>query len=62
MQKTATDEYGIRDQLKVKRHLLFAQLSSDPMDVRVAKEIRLIDDQIAEITERLARRRKAGLD
>ncbi|HTA58620.1 MAG TPA: hypothetical protein VK805_10715 [Candidatus Baltobacteraceae bacterium] len=52
----------IRKQLKAKRNQLLEEYSKNPMNTRLAVEIRLIDDQIAEITEHLVERRKSGLD
>jgi len=62
MQTTAEDKVKIRKQLKVKRNQLLEEYSKNPMNTRLAVEIRLIDDQIAEITEHLVERRKSGLD
>jgi hypothetical protein len=49
MQKPATDENVIRD-LKAKRNLLFNQYCRDPQNTRLAIEIKLIDDQVADLT------------
>jgi hypothetical protein len=49
MQKPATDKNAIRD-LKAKRNLLFNQYCRNPQNTRLAIEIRLIDDQIADLT------------
>jgi hypothetical protein len=38
--------------LKARRKLLFKQFIEHPSDVRVSLEIKKIDDQIAELTER----------
>lgn len=62
MQTTAEDKVKIRKQLKAKRNQLLEEYSKNPMNTRLAVEIRLIDDQIAEITEHLVERRKSGLD
>ena len=62
MQKPTIDEKKTRDQLKVKRDLLLAEYSRYPMNTRLAIEIRLIDDQVAALTERLVQQRKSGLD
>jgi hypothetical protein len=42
-----------RDELIAKRNLVFARFLGSPMDIRLAVEIKNIDDQIAEITERI---------
>jgi hypothetical protein len=62
MPKTTNDENGLRDRLNAKRNLLFAELSKNPMETSLAIEIRLIDDQVAELTERMVERRKSRLD
>jgi hypothetical protein len=62
MQKTTIDEKKTRDQLKAKRDLLLEEYSKNPMNTRLAIEIRLIDDQVAALTERLVEQRKSGLD
>ena len=54
MPKATIDEKTIRDQLKAKRNLLIDEFSKNPMNTRLAIEIRLIDDQIAEVTQHLA--------
>jgi hypothetical protein len=40
------------EELKARRKLLFNQFVEHPSDVRVSLEIKKIDDQIAEFTER----------
>lgn len=40
------------EQLKARRNLLFKQFVEHPSDVRASLEIKRIDDQIAELTER----------
>ena len=62
MQKPLMDEKRIRGQLKSKRDLLLQEYSKNPMNTRLAIEIKLIDDQIAELTEHLVQQRKSGLD
>ena len=49
MQKATIDKKKIRDQLKIKRDLLLEEYSKNPLNIRFAFEIRLIDDQIAEL-------------
>jgi hypothetical protein len=58
MQKLLIDEKNIRRQLKSKRDLLFEEYSKNPMNSRLAIEIKLIDDQIAALTERQSEQRK----
>jgi hypothetical protein len=62
MQRPIIDEKKTRDQLKTKRDLLLEEYSRNPMNTRLAIEIRLIDDQVAALTERLVEQRKSGLD
>ena len=62
MHDSTIDKKKIRDQLKTKRNLLLEEYSKSPMNSRLAIEIRLIDDQIAEVTEQLVQHRKTGLD
>ena len=38
----------IRNALKVKRNLLFADFSKNPSNIRLALEIKLLDDRIAD--------------
>jgi hypothetical protein len=53
MQKPSTDKNIIRDQLKAKRNLLFDQYCQSPQSTRLAIEIRLIDDQVAELIQHM---------
>jgi hypothetical protein len=53
MQKAVNDEMEIREQLKAKRNRLFNRYFKNPMNTSLAIEIRLIDDRVAEILERL---------
>ncbi len=62
MQKSTSGERKIRDQLKTKRNLLLQEYSKNPMNTCLAIEIRLIDDQIAELTEHLVQQRKSGMN
>ena len=61
MKKPTNGEKRIRDQLKTKRNLLFEEYSKNPMNTRLAIEIRLIDDQIVELTKHLVQQRRSGL-
>ncbi len=62
MQEPTTDKRKIRDQLKTKRNLLLEEYSKNPLNTRLAIGIKLLDDQIAEVSEQLVQQRKAGLD
>jgi hypothetical protein len=62
MQKLLIDKKETRAQLKSRRDLLFEEYSKNPMNTRLAIEIKLIDDQIAALTEHQFQRRKAGLN
>jgi hypothetical protein len=61
MPKATIDEKTIRDQLKAKRNLLIDEFSKNPMNTRLAIEIRLIDDQIAEVTQHLVQQWEVGI-
>ncbi len=45
-----------RDELKTKRTSLFEKYSKHPHDVHLALEIKTIDDEIAECTQKMDRR------
>jgi hypothetical protein len=60
MREPINGEKRIRDLLKTKRDLLLEEYSKNPMNTRLAIEIRMIDDQIAEITEHLVQQRVWG--
>jgi hypothetical protein len=62
MQTTAIDNVKIREKLKAKRNRLLEEYFKNPMNTRLAIEIRSIDDRVAEITEHLVQQRKSGLD
>ena len=62
MQKQAVDEKKTRDQLRAKRDLLLEEYTRQLMNTRLAIEIRLIDDQVAALTERLVEQRKSEVD
>jgi len=53
MQVTAVDWKSKRDKLKARRALLFERYLDRPNDSSMALEIKKIDDEIAECTERL---------
>ena len=56
MLETAIEEKRKREQLKVKRDLLFERYLKHPMDAHLAIEIKTIDDQIAEHAKRADRK------
>jgi len=56
--KIAIDEQTKRQKLKAKRNLLFDQFLETPQDIRLAPKIKLIDDQIAESTNQIRRKRE----
>jgi hypothetical protein len=56
--KTAIDERTKRQELKDKRNLLFQQFLKTPLDIRLALEIKLIDDQVAEYTSQIRHKRE----
>ncbi len=62
MEKSTTGEKKTRDELRTKRNLLLKEYSKTPMKACLAVEIKLIDDQIAELTEHLVQRRKSELE
>lgn len=48
-----------RDDLKIKRNLLFRTYSNDPQNFHLAREIKEIDDEIAECTRHVEQERRA---
>jgi anti-sigma B factor antagonist len=63
--KIAINEDKKRKKLTAERNLLFERFSRNPLDIRLAIEIKLIDDQVAECTNQISRKRdtprEAGL-
>lgn len=59
MQEPGIDEKKVRDQLKQERNLSVETYSRNPMQIRLAIEIKFIDDRIAELTEHLVRQKKS---
>lgn len=49
MHETRIDDQKIRNALRSKRNLLFADFSRNPSNTRLALEIRLLDDRIADL-------------
>jgi len=58
LSETAIEEKRKRDELKAKRDLLFERYLKHPMDTRLALEIKVMDDQLAEGASQ--RKRKTG--
>jgi hypothetical protein len=59
--KTPTiDKNAIRDELKAKRNRLFDEYSKNPKNTRLALEIRLIDDLVANLAEHPVQQTKSG--
>jgi hypothetical protein len=54
MQKSVIDEQKIRNDLRSKRELLFANFSKNPLNTRLAIEIRLLDDRISDLDRNLS--------
>jgi hypothetical protein len=62
VKEPTVDKKTIRDRLKDKRNLLFERYSKNPTNTRLAIEIKLVDDQIADLTAQLAQQTKADPD
>jgi hypothetical protein len=62
MRKPTIDKNIIREQLKAKRNLLFDQYCRNPQNTRLAIEIRLLDDQVANLTQYSCKQTKVGLN
>jgi hypothetical protein len=56
LSEAAIDEKRKRDELKARRELLFEQYLKHPMDTRMALEIKLMDDQLAEAASQTKRK------
>jgi hypothetical protein len=48
-----------RDDLKTKRNTLFETYTRDPQNLRLAREIKALDDQIADCTHNVEQERRA---
>jgi hypothetical protein len=57
MSATSGDPKIELEELKARRNLLFKQFVENPSEVRISLEIRKIDDEIAELTERMKPRK-----
>jgi len=60
MEEPTADKNAIREQLRDKRNQLFDKYSKNPMNSRLAIEIKLIDDQVADLTAYLTQQIKSG--
>jgi len=49
MRESRIDDKKVRNALKSKRNLLFADFSRNPSNIRLALEIRSLDDWIADL-------------
>ena len=58
MQETAIDAKKKREKLTAKRNLLFARFLENPSDTRLALEIKIIDDQVAECVKQMQQQRE----
>ena len=56
----AVDEGTRRQELKAKRNRLFQKFLKNPTDVQLALEIKVMDDQVAESTNRLDVKKKVA--
>jgi len=52
LSKHASNEKRIREELIAKRNVLFQRFSVNPREIKLAIEIKAVDDQIAESTQR----------
>ena len=48
-----------RDDLKNKRNSLFETYTKDPQNIHLAREIKALDDEIADFTQRVEQERRA---
>ena len=56
LEPVIADERKKRKDLTTKRNLLFAEYLKNPQDTRLALEIKLIDDQVAQSIEQTERK------
>ncbi len=56
LSETAIEEKRKREELKAKRELLFERYLKHPMDTRLALEIKIMDDQLAEAASQTKRK------
>ena len=57
MLESEIDARRKREELKANRNLLFKRFLKNPLDTRLALKIKTIDDQVAECTEQMERKR-----
>ena len=50
MHRPTAETNAVREQLKQKRNQLFEKLSENPLNTRLAIEIKLLDDRVADLT------------
>jgi hypothetical protein len=62
MEDHTADKKAILERLRGKRNQLFEEYSKNPVNSRLAIEIKLIDDQVADITAQLVQQTKSGRD
>jgi hypothetical protein len=48
-----------RDDLKAKRNSLFAAYTKDPQNIHLAREIKALDDEVADCTQHVEQERRA---
>jgi hypothetical protein len=53
MLPTSVDETSECEEMKARRNLLFKQFVAHPSDIHMSVDIKKIDDQIAELNERM---------
>ena len=58
MQATPFNTMRKREELKAQRNLLFERFLKNPLETGLAVKIKIIDDQVAEFTEQMERKRK----
>jgi hypothetical protein len=56
LEPVIADERKKRKELTTKRNLLLAEYLKNPQDIRLALEIKLIDDQVAQSIEQTERK------
>jgi hypothetical protein len=61
MLETTIEEKKKRDDLKAERNQLFERYLKHPMDTRLAREIKLMDDQLAEAVTPSTTKNRRGL-
>ena len=59
MQATLFNTMWKREELKVRRKLLFEQFLRNPLDTGLALKIKIIDDEVAACAEQMEQERKA---